>query len=77
MQAFLTKQFLKFCVDRPSSRVIVHLEKEANMTFGIMGYGSWFDLRYIIPRPLLLKSNAQVAGFQQYRWMKFFFTISC
>lgn len=45
------------------------------MTFGIMGYGRWLDLRYILPQPLLLESNAQRAGFQQYRWLKFFFTI--
>lgn len=75
---FLLSNLLEGMVDKIISSAIIlsEITKEADMTFGIMGYGSWLDFHYIIPRPLISESNSRYVGFQQYRWLKFFFTVS-
>lgn len=50
--------------------------------FGIMGYGSWFDTSYFIPKALRLKSHTlekrkdgTIMHVQQYRWLKFYMVV--
>jgi hypothetical protein len=46
------------------------------MKIGIMYAGYWSNPRYFIPKPLLSPSTVEKAGYQQYRWLKFYFIVN-
>jgi len=45
------------------------------ISFGKLVPNRKFNWRYIIPRAMLLDCHAKEAGYQQYQWLGFYFTI--
>lgn len=55
--------------------------KFGKYSIGIMGnlsniFNEWLTPHYFKPRKLLLESSVKIAGYQQYRWLKFYIIIS-